>query len=176
NPATGDVLATVPNMGAAETARAVAAAEQAQPAWAARTGKERAAILRRWFELMLENTDDLAQIMTLEQGKPLAESRGEIAYAASFIEWFAEEAKRIDGDVLASPAGDKRIVTLKQAVGVTAAITPSNFPAAMITRMAAPALAAGCAMVVKPSELTPLSAFALAELAHRAGLPAGLLQ
>ena len=176
NPATGDVLATVPNMGAAETARAVAAAQQAQPAWAARTGKDRAAILRRWFELMLENADDLAQIMTLEQGKPLAESRGEISYAASFIEWFAEEAKRIDGDVLASPAADKRIVTLKQAVGVTAAITPWNFPAAMITRKAAPALAAGCAMVVKPSELTPLSAFALAELAHRAGLPTGLLQ
>ena len=176
NPATGELLAQVPLMGEAETARAIASAEKAQPAWAARTGKERAAVLRRWFDLMVANTEDLALLMTLEQGKPLAESRGEISYAASFIEWFAEEAKRVDGDVLASPAGDKRLITIKQPVGVTAAITPWNFPAAMITRKAAPALAAGCAMVVKPSELTPLSAFALAELAHRAGLPAGLLQ
>jgi succinate-semialdehyde dehydrogenase/glutarate-semialdehyde dehydrogenase len=176
NPATGELLAQVPLMGEAETARAIASAEKAQPAWAARTGKERAAVLRRWFDLMVANTEDLALLMTLEQGKPLAESRGEISYAASFIEWFAEEAKRVDGDVLASPAGDKRLITIKQPVGVTAAITPWNFPAAMITRKAAPALAAGCSMVVKPSELTPLSAFALAELAHRAGLPAGLLQ
>jgi succinate-semialdehyde dehydrogenase/glutarate-semialdehyde dehydrogenase len=176
DPATGETLAQVPEMGAAETRRAIAAAQAAQPAWAARTGKERAAVLRRWFDLMIANTEDLAQIMTREQGKPLAEARGEIAYAASFIEWFAEEAKRVDGEVIASPNGDKRLVTLKQPVGVTAAITPWNFPAAMITRKAAPALAAGCAMVIKPAELTPLSAFALAELAHRAGLPAGLLQ
>lgn len=176
DPATGEVLAKVPDVGAAETGRAIAAAEKAQKAWAARTGKERAAILRRWFDLMVANTDDLAYLMTREQGKPLAEARGEIAYAASFIEWFAEEAKRVDGEVLASPAADKRIVTLRQPVGVCAAITPWNFPAAMITRKVAPALAAGCAIVIKPSELTPLSAFALAELATRAGIPAGVLQ
>ncbi|VVE45064.1 succinate-semialdehyde dehydrogenase [Pandoraea eparura] len=176
DPATGDVLAKVPDLGADETTRAVAAAEVAQKPWAARTGKERAGILRRWFDLMLANADDLAYLMTREQGKPLAEARGEIAYAASFIEWFAEEAKRVDGDVLATPASDKRLVTLKQPVGVCAAITPWNFPAAMITRKVAPALAAGCAIVVKPSELTPLSAFALAELAHRAGIPGGVFQ
>ncbi|VVD83749.1 NAD-dependent succinate-semialdehyde dehydrogenase [Pandoraea anhela] len=176
DPATGEVLAQVPELGAEETTRAVAAAEAAQPAWAARTGKERANILRRWFELMIANTEDLAYLMTREQGKPLSEARGEIAYAASFIEWFAEEAKRVDGDVLASPATDKRLVTLRQPVGVCAAITPWNFPAAMITRKVAPALAAGCAIVVKPSELTPLSAFALAELAHRAGIPGGVFQ
>ncbi len=176
DPATGEVLAKVPELGEAETTRAVAAAEAAQKPWAARTGKERAAVLRRWFDLMIANTDDLAYLMTREQGKPLAESRGEIAYAASFIEWFAEEAKRVDGDVLATPASDKRLVTLKQPVGVCAAITPWNFPAAMITRKVAPALAAGCAIVVKPSELTPLSAFALAELAHRAGIPGGVFQ
>ncbi|VVE73012.1 succinate-semialdehyde dehydrogenase [Pandoraea captiosa] len=176
DPATGEVLAQVPELGAEETTRAVTAAELAQKAWAARTGKDRANVLRRWFELMIANTDDLAYLMTREQGKPLAEARGEIAYAASFIEWFAEEAKRVDGDVLATPAVDKRLVTLKQPVGVCAAITPWNFPAAMITRKVAPALAAGCAIVVKPSELTPLSAFALAELAQRAGIPAGVFQ
>ncbi|AJP58279.1 succinate-semialdehyde dehydrogenase (NADP(+)) [Pandoraea vervacti] len=176
DPATGEVLAQVPELGAEETTRAVAVAEVAQKAWAARTGKDRANVLRRWFDLMIANTDDLAYLMTREQGKPLAEARGEIAYAASFIEWFAEEAKRVDGDVLATPAVDKRLVTLKQPVGVCAAITPWNFPAAMITRKVAPALAAGCAIVVKPSELTPLSAFALAELAQRAGIPAGVFQ
>ncbi|GMG94028.1 NAD-dependent succinate-semialdehyde dehydrogenase [Cupriavidus sp. TKC] len=176
DPATGEVIARVADLGAAETTRAVAAAEVAQKAWAAKTGKERANILRRWFDLMLANTDDLAYLMTREQGKPLAEAKGEIAYAASFIEWFAEEAKRVDGEVLATPAADKRLVTLRQPVGVCAAITPWNFPAAMITRKVAPALAAGCAIVIKPAELTPLSAFALAELAHRAGVPAGVLQ
>lgn len=176
NPATGEVIAQIPLMGEAETARAITTAQKAQPAWAALTGKERSVILRRWFDLMIANADDLALLMTLEQGKPIAEARGEITYAASFIEWFAEEAKRIDGEVLTSPTRDKRLLTIKQPVGVTAAITPWNFPAAMITRKAAPALAAGCAMVVKASELTPLSAFALADLAHRAGLPTGLLQ
>ncbi|MEK7491765.1 MULTISPECIES: NAD-dependent succinate-semialdehyde dehydrogenase [Cupriavidus] len=176
DPATGEVIARVADLGAAETTRAVAAAEVAQKAWAAKTGKERANILRRWFDLMLANTDDLAYLMTREQGKPLSEAKGEIAYAASFIEWFAEEAKRVDGEVLATPAADKRLVTLRQPVGVCAAITPWNFPAAMITRKVAPALAAGCAIVIKPAELTPLSAFALAELAHRAGVPAGVLQ
>ncbi|MGO4280924.1 succinate semialdehyde dehydrogenase [Cupriavidus sp. OV038] len=176
DPATGEVIAKVADLGAAETERAVAAAEVAQRAWAAKTGKERANLLRRWFDLMIANTDDLAYLMTREQGKPLAEARGEIAYAASFIEWFAEEAKRVDGEVLATPAADKRLVTLRQPVGVCAAITPWNFPAAMITRKAGPALAAGCAIVIKPAELTPLSAFALAELAHRAGIPAGVLQ
>lgn len=176
DPATGEVIAQVPNLGAAETERAIASAEIAQKSWAAKTGKERAVILRRWFDLMIANTDDLAYLMTREQGKPLAEARGEIAYAASFIEWFAEEAKRVDGEVLASPAADKRLVTLRQPVGVCAAITPWNFPAAMITRKVAPALAAGCAIVIKPSELTPLSAFALAELGARAGIPAGVVQ
>ncbi|RLK39302.1 NAD-dependent succinate-semialdehyde dehydrogenase [Cupriavidus plantarum] len=176
DPATGEIVAEVPNLGAAETERAIASAEIAQKSWAAKTGKERAIILRRWFDLMIANTDDLAYLMTREQGKPLAEARGEIAYAASFIEWFAEEAKRVDGEVLASPAADKRLVTLRQPVGVCAAITPWNFPAAMITRKVAPALAAGCAIVIKPSELTPLSAFALAELGARAGIPAGVVQ
>ncbi len=176
DPATGEVLAHVPELGALETERAIAAASAAQASWAARTGKERAAVLRRWFDLMLANTDDLAYLMTREQGKPLAEARGEIAYAASFIEWFAEEGKRVDGEVLTTPAADKRLVTLRQPVGVCAAITPWNFPAAMITRKVAPALAAGCAIVVKPSELTPLSALALAELAARAGIPGGVFQ
>lgn len=176
DPASGEVLAKVPDLGAEETTRAVAGAEAAQKAWAARTGKERAIVLRRWFDLMLANLDDLAYLMTREQGKPLAEARGEIVYAASFIEWFAEEAKRVDGDVLATPAADKRLLAIKQPVGVCAAITPWNFPAAMITRKVAPALAAGCAIIVKPSELTPLSAFALAELAQRAGIPNGVLQ
>ncbi|WP_011296019.1 NAD-dependent succinate-semialdehyde dehydrogenase [Cupriavidus necator] len=176
DPATGEIVAKVPDLRAAETERAIAAAERAQKGWARKTGKERAIILRRWFDLMIANTDDLAYLMTREQGKPLDEAKGEIAYAASFLEWFAEEAKRVDGEVLASPAADKRLVTLRQPVGVCAAITPWNFPAAMITRKAAPALAAGCAIVIKPAELTPLSAFALAELAHRAGVPAGVLQ
>jgi len=176
DPATGEIIAKVADLGAAETERAIAAAEKAQKGWAAKTGKERANILRRWFDLMLANTDDLAYLMTREQGKPVAEARGEITYGASFIEWFAEEAKRVDGEVLATPAADKRLVTLRQPVGVCAAITPWNFPAAMITRKVAPALAAGCSIVIKPAELTPLSAFALAELAHRAGIPPGVLQ
>jgi succinate-semialdehyde dehydrogenase / glutarate-semialdehyde dehydrogenase len=174
NPATGETIGTVPNMGAAETKRAIAAANDAWKAWRAKTGKERSAILRKWNDLMLANVDDLATIMTVEQGKPLAESRGEIAYAASFIEWFAEEAKRVAGDTLASPWTDRRIVVIKEPIGVCAAITPWNFPAAMITRKAGPALAAGCPMVVKPAEATPYSALAMAVLAERAGIPAGV--
>jgi succinate-semialdehyde dehydrogenase/glutarate-semialdehyde dehydrogenase len=175
NPANGAAMGTVPKMGVAETRRAIEAAERALPAWRAKTGKERAAILRRWFDLMLANQDDLALLMTSEQGKPLAEAKGEIAYAASFIEWFAEEAKRIYGDVIPQHQADKRIVVIKQPVGVCGAITPWNFPAAMITRKAGPALAAGCTMVVKPATQTPYSAFAMAELAERAGVPKGVL-
>ncbi|MBC6416667.1 MAG: NADP-dependent succinate-semialdehyde dehydrogenase [Rhodospirillales bacterium] len=175
NPADGSVLGSVPKMGGAETRRAIEAAERARPAWAARTARERAAVLRRWFELIMENQDDLGRLMTLEQGKPLAEAKGEIAYGASFIEWFAEEAKRIYGDVIPQQQADKRIVVIKQPIGVTAAITPWNFPNAMITRKAAPALAAGCPMVVKPATATPYSALALCELAERAGIPAGIL-
>ncbi|RXZ42788.1 NADP-dependent succinate-semialdehyde dehydrogenase [Crenobacter cavernae] len=175
NPATGEVLGHVPRMGAAETERAVAAANKAFAGWRAQPAKSRAAVLRRWYELMLANADDLARIMTLEQGKPLAEAKGEIAYAASFIEWFAEEAKRVYGDTIPAPTMDKRLVVTKEPIGVTAAITPWNFPAAMITRKAAPALAAGCPMIVKPAEQTPFSALALAVLAERAGLPKGLL-
>jgi succinate-semialdehyde dehydrogenase/glutarate-semialdehyde dehydrogenase len=175
DPATGDPLGRVPNMGRAETRRAIAAAQAAQPAWRALTAKERAKLLRNWFELILANQEDLARIMTAEQGKPLAEARGEIAYAASFIEWFAEEGKRAYGDVIPAHAGDKRILVHKEPVGVTAAITPWNFPSAMITRKAGPALAAGCAMVLKPAPQTPFSALALVALAERAGLPAGLL-
>lgn len=175
NPATGGRLATVPRLGATETRRAIEAAQAAMPAWAAKTAKERATVLRRWFDLMMANQEDLARIMTAEQGKPLGESRGEIAYAASFIEWFAEEGKRIYGDVIPGHAPDKRIIVLKQPIGVAAAITPWNFPAAMITRKAGPALAAGCAMVLKPATATPLSAFALCVLAEEAGLPKGLL-
>jgi succinate-semialdehyde dehydrogenase/glutarate-semialdehyde dehydrogenase len=174
NPANNDVLGTTPKMGAEETREAIEAAGIAFTSWKKTTAKERAELLRRWFDLMLEHKEDLALIMTLEQGKPLAESRGEIIYAASFIEWFAEEGKRVYGDVIPSTAPDKRIVVLKQPVGVVAAITPWNFPAAMITRKAAPALAAGCTFVAKPAELTPYSAFALAELAERAGIPAGV--
>jgi succinate-semialdehyde dehydrogenase/glutarate-semialdehyde dehydrogenase len=174
NPATGEVIGTVPNLGAAETRRAIEAAAQAFPAWAARTAKERAAILRRWQDLMLANADDLAVLMTAEQGKPLAEARGEIAYAASFIEWFAEEGKRVYGDVIPGHQPDKRLVVLRQPVGVVAAITPWNFPAAMITRKAAPALAAGCTFVCKPAMQTPYSALAMAELAERAGVPKGV--
>ncbi|WP_338911052.1 NAD-dependent succinate-semialdehyde dehydrogenase [Mycetohabitans rhizoxinica] len=174
DPATGRTLAAVPTMGAAETRRAIDAAQLAQRAWRVKTGKERAAVLRRWHDLMLANAHDLAMIMTAEQGKPLAEAKGEIGYAASFLEWFAEEAKRVNGDMLASPAGDKRLVVLKEPVGVCAAITPWNFPAAMITRKVGPALAAGCTIVLKPAEATPLSALALAALAERAGVPAGV--
>ena len=175
NPASGEVLGTVPNCGAAEAKRAIEAANAAWPEWRSKTAKERAVIMRRWYELMLENQEDLARLMTAEQGKPLAESRGEIAYAASFIEWFGEEGKRIYGDTIPAHAADKRIVVIKQPIGVTVAITPWNFPAAMITRKAAPALAAGCPMVIKPAPDTPFSAFALCELAERAGVPAGIL-
>ncbi|WP_288901401.1 NADP-dependent succinate-semialdehyde dehydrogenase [uncultured Sneathiella sp.] len=175
NPATGEVIGTVPSMGAAETRRAIEAAKAAMPGWAGKTAKERATILRKWHDLMLENTDDLAKIMTVEMGKPLAEAKGEVAYAASFIEWFAEEGKRIYGDTIPEHQSDKRIVVIKQPIGVTVAITPWNFPIAMITRKAAPALAAGCPMVIKPAELTPFSAFAMAVLAERAGIPAGIL-
>ena len=174
NPATGEVLGTIPNMGAAETRRAIEAANAAWPAWRKKTAKERANILRKLFNLMLENQEDLAILMTAEQGKPLAESKGEIAYAASFIEWFAEEGKRTYGDVIPAHQGDKRIVVTKEPVGVVAAITPWNFPSAMITRKAGPALAAGCPIVLKPATQTPFSALALAELAHRAGIPAGV--
>ncbi len=174
NPATGEMLGTVPKMGAAETRRAIEAAGEAFPAWRAKTAKERAGILRRWFELMMENQEDLAVLMTAEQGKPLAESTGEIAYAASFIEWFAEEGKRIYGDIIPAHLPDRRIIVLKEPIGVTVAITPWNFPAAMITRKVGPALAAGCPMVVKPASQTPYSALALAELAERAGVPAGV--
>ncbi len=174
NPATGAVLGSVPDMGAAEAKRAIEAAERAWPSWRDKTAKERAAILRKWFELMMANQEDLAQLMTAEQGKPLAESRGEIAYGASFVEWFAEECKRIYGDTMPSPWADKRIVVLKQPIGVCAMITPWNFPNAMITRKAGPALAAGCTVVLKPAEQTPFSALALAELAERAGMPKGV--
>ena len=174
NPATGGVLGTIPKMGADETRRAIDAAATALPAWRARPAKDRAAILRKWFDLMLANADDLAAIMTAEQGKPLAESKGEIVYAASFIEWFAEEGKRVYGDVIPTVMGDRRLVVIKQPVGVCAAITPWNFPAAMITRKAGPALAAGCTMVLKPATQTPFSALALAVLAERAGVPAGV--
>ncbi|MHA4869566.1 NADP-dependent succinate-semialdehyde dehydrogenase [Duganella sp. PWIR1] len=175
NPATGEFLGTVPKMGVADTQRAIAAADRAWAGWKAKTAKQRANLLRTWYNLIMANTDDLAAIMTAEQGKPLAEATGEIAYAASFIEWFAEEAKRVSGDTLPSPWEDRRIVVTKEAIGVCAAITPWNFPAAMITRKVGPALAAGCPIVVKPSEATPFTALALAELAQRAGLPQGLL-
>ncbi|CCD00750.1 succinate-semialdehyde dehydrogenase/glutarate-semialdehyde dehydrogenase [Azospirillum brasilense] len=174
NPATGEELAQVADVGAEETRQAINAADAALPAWRAKTAKERAAILRRWFELIMAAQEDLAVLMTLEQGKPLAEARGEVAYGASFIEWFAEEGKRVYGDVIPSFAGNKRIVVLKEPIGVVAAITPWNFPNAMITRKVGPALAAGCTIVVKPAEDTPLSALALAELAERAGVPAGV--
>ncbi|HEX4763083.1 MAG TPA: NADP-dependent succinate-semialdehyde dehydrogenase [Usitatibacter sp.] len=174
NPADGSLVATVPEMGAAEAKRAIAAAEAALPAWRAMLAKERSAILRKWFDLMVANADDLAAILTAEQGKPLAEAKGEVLYGASFIEWFAEEAKRVYGDVIPSPWPDKRIVVIKQPIGVVGAITPWNFPNAMITRKAGPALAAGCTMVLKPASQTPLSALALAELAARAGIPKGV--
>ena len=174
NPANGERLGTIPRMGTEETRRAIEAANRALPAWRARTARERSTILRRWFELIMANQADLAVIMTAEQGKPLAESKGEIAYAASFIEWFAEEGKRVYGDTIPGHTADKRIVVIKEPIGVCAAITPWNFPAAMITRKAGPALAAGCTMVVKPATATPYSALALAELGERAGIPAGV--
>lgn len=175
DPATGDCLGQVPLMGGNEAVRAIEAANAALEGWRAKTAKERAQILRRWFELLLEHEEDLARLMTFEQGKPLHEALGEIRYAASFIEWFAEEGKRIYGDVIPSPAADKRLLVVKQGIGVCAAITPWNFPAAMITRKAAPALAAGCTMVIKPANETPFSALALVALAERAGVPAGVL-
>ena len=175
NPANGEVVTEVAKVGAAETARAISAASTAMTEWARKPAKARAGILRKWFDLMMENQEDLAIIMTAEQGKVLAESRGEIAYGAAFVEWFGEQAKRIDGDVIPGPSPDKRIVCIKQPVGVVAALTPWNFPNAMIARKAAPALAAGCTIVIKPASETPLSAFAMAELAERAGVPAGVL-
>jgi len=174
NPATDEIIGTVPRMGTDETRRAIEAANQAYPAWRKRTAKERGEILRKWYDLMLENQDDLAVLMTAEQGKPLAEAKGEITYAAAFIDWFAEEGKRVYGDTIPSPNDDWRIVVTKEPVGVCAAITPWNFPAAMIARKVGPALAAGCTMVAKPATMTPYSAFALAELAERAGVPKGV--
>lgn len=175
NPANGDTIGHVPSVKRREVAQAIAAAEVAQTEWAARPAKERAGILRKWFDLMTAATDDLALILTTEQGKPLAEAKGEIAYAASYVEWFSEEAKRVYGDTIPGPASDRKIFVFKQPVGVVAAITPWNFPAAMITRKIAPALAAGCAVILKPASQTPLTAIALAVLAERAGVPAGLL-
>ena len=174
NPATGESVGHVPRMGEAETQRAIAAAERAFTLWKQQTAEARARLLHRWFELMMENQEDLALIMTSEQGKPLAESRGEIAYAASYVQWFAEEARRIYGSTVPAPWADKRIIVTKEPVGVCAAITPWNFPAAMITRKVAPALAAGCTIIVKPAQQTPLSALAMAELAQRAGIPEGV--
>ncbi len=175
NPADGQQIGTVPNMGAAETRHAIEAAHAAWLSWRAKTAKERAACLRKWYELMMASQEDLAVLMTVEQGKPLTESRGEIAYGASFIEWFAEEAKRVYGDTIPAPAADRRIVVIKQPIGVCAAVTPWNFPNAMITRKAGPALAAGCTMVIKPASATPFSALALCELAERAGIPKGVI-
>jgi succinate-semialdehyde dehydrogenase/glutarate-semialdehyde dehydrogenase len=175
NPATGATIARVPDMGAQDARRAIEAAHAAWAGWRAKTAKERAAVMRRWFDLVMANQEDLALLLTSEQGKPLAEARGEIAYGASFIEWYAEEGKRVYGDVIPQHQADKRLLVLKQPVGVTAAITPWNFPNAMITRKVAPALAAGCTVVLKPAEQTPLSALALAELAERAGMPKGVL-
>ncbi len=174
NPASGEKLGTIPDMGAAETRRAIEAANRAWGPWRAKTAKERAQVLRRWYELMMANQNDLAMILTAEQGKPLAEAKGEIAYAAAFIEWFAEEAKRVYGDMIPGHQADKRILVMREPIGVCAAITPWNFPSAMITRKAGPALAAGCPMVVKPATQTPFSALALAALAEEAGVPAGI--
>lgn len=176
NPATLGIIANVPRLAQAEAEEAVAFAQQAFVQWRQQTAGQRCTLLRRWFQLITENREDLAAIMTAEQGKPLAESRGEVSYAASFIDWFAEEGKRIYGDVIPPTQADKRLLVIKQPVGVCAAITPWNFPAAMITRKAAPALAAGCVMIVKPAEQTPLTALALGELAVRAGIPPGVLQ
>ena len=174
NPATGEIIGTVPKLGAAETRQAIEAADRALPAWRKKTAKERAAALRKWFELMMQNQEDLARLMTIEQGKPLTESRGEVAYAAAFLEWFGEEAKRVYGDTIPGHQPDKRIVAIKQPIGVVAAITPWNFPLAMITRKAGPAIASGCTVVLKPASQTPFSALALAELAERAGIPKGV--
>ncbi len=174
NPATSEVIGRVPRLGSAETRQAIEAANRAFPAWSKKTAKERAAILRRWFDLMMENQEDLARLMTLEQGKPLTESRGEVAYAAAFLEWFGEECKRVYGDTIPQHQADKRIVVIKQPIGVVACITPWNFPLAMITRKAGPAIAAGCTVVLKPASQTPFSALALAELAERAGMPKGV--
>ena len=174
NPATGQVIGSVPNMGVAETRRAIDFANQALPAWRAKTAKERAKILRKWFDLIMQNQEPLAQLMTAEQGKPLEESRGEIAYGASFIEWFGEEAKRLYGETIPGHATDKRLIVIKEAIGVCAAITPWNFPSAMITRKAGPALAAGCTIVLKPASQTPFSALALCKLAEEAGIPPGV--
>jgi succinate-semialdehyde dehydrogenase / glutarate-semialdehyde dehydrogenase len=176
NPATGEMIAAVPSLSETEVEHAVAASNRAFATWSTRSAKDRATVLRRWFDLMVENADDLAALMTAEQGKPLAEARGEALYAASFVEWFAEEAKRVYGETIPAPTTDKRIIIMKQPIGVCAAITPWNFPAAMITRKAAPALAAGCTMVVKPAEQTPLTALALAVLAEQAGIPVGVFQ
>jgi succinate-semialdehyde dehydrogenase/glutarate-semialdehyde dehydrogenase len=175
NPATGEIIGKVPRLSGAETRQAIEAANRAFPAWSKKTAKERAGVLRRWFDLMMENQEDLARLMTLEQGKPLAESKGEVAYAAAFLEWFGEEAKRIYGDTIPQHQADKRIVVIKQPIGVVACITPWNFPLAMITRKAGPALGAGCTVVIKPAAQTPFSALALAELAERAGVPRGVL-
>jgi succinate-semialdehyde dehydrogenase/glutarate-semialdehyde dehydrogenase len=174
NPATGELVTAVSNAGVAETELAVKSAKSALKMWSAKSANERATLLRNWFNLMMENQEDLGRILTLEQGKPLAEAKGEIGYGASFIEWFAEEGKRVYGDVIPGPSGDKRLIVVKQPVGVVASITPWNFPNAMIARKAAAALAAGCTFVVRPSESTPLSALAMAELAERAGIPAGV--
>ncbi len=174
NPASNKVLARVPNFGALETKKAIKAAESALPGWRNKTAKERSNLLRNWYNLMMEAQEDLAQILTAEQGKPLAEARGEIAYGASYIEWYAEEAKRINGDIIPQPSQDKRVLVTREPVGVVAAITPWNFPNAMITRKCAPALAAGCCIVIKPAGVTPLSALAIAELAERAGIPKGV--
>jgi succinate-semialdehyde dehydrogenase/glutarate-semialdehyde dehydrogenase len=175
NPATGRPIGTVPVLGAVETRRAITAAEQAWPAWRAKTAKERSAVLRRWYELMMANVDDLALILTTEQGKPLGESKGEVTIGAAYVEWFSEEAKRVYGDVIPTIANDRRLVVTKEPVGVCAAITPWNFPCSMITRKVAPALAAGCTVILKPAKVTPYSALALAELAHRAGFPPGVV-
>ncbi|PRD16447.1 succinate-semialdehyde dehydrogenase (NADP(+)) [Pantoea coffeiphila] len=176
NPASGKIIARVPSLTGSEAETAIAAAKAALPGWSRLAAKDRTAILRRWFTLIVENADDLAALMTAEQGKPLAEAKGEALYAASFVEWFAEEAKRVYGETVPAPGTDKRIIVMKQPIGVCAAITPWNFPAAMITRKAAPALAAGCTMIVKPAEQTPLTALALGVLAEQAGIPAGVLQ
>ena len=175
DPATRAKLADVPNLGRSDAALAIAAADKAWPAWRAKTGKERSIILRKWFDLLMENQEDLGRIMTAEQGKPYPEAKGEVAYAASFVEWFAEQAKRVNGETLPTFNNNQRVMVLKQSIGVCAAITPWNFPLAMITRKVAPALAAGCPVVVKPAELTPLTALAAAELALRAGIPPGVL-
>src|SRR5580693_7912921 len=174
NPATGETLADVADFDATDTRAAIEAASRAWPAWRAKTAKERAQIMRKWFELLMANQEDLARLMTAEQGKPLAETRGEVAFGASFVEWFAEEGKRLYGDVIPTNQPGRRIIVLKEPIGVVSAITPWNFPNAMITRKCAPALAAGCTFVIKPAEDTPLSALALAELAGRAGIPAGV--